>query len=1203
MKKLLVIILLFCSANLVAQNPAFLIKGVAANAPTAPNLPPTANAGIDKAITLPTSSVSLFGTGSDDTGGLTYEWTQVSGPSTVTLTGDVGSGTSATLLAADLIEGTYVLLLTYTDVNSLTGTDTAEIVVNATAVTPPAVNAGANQNITLPTNTVTLSGTATDADGIASTLWILKTGPVTAVIESPTTLTTDIIFAEPGTYTFQLKAIDNLGAIAFDDVLVTVTAAATSDEGNYTIALDTISHVSAAVYTYDSSTLVKTLFSDSIIAAGTHILKWNGTDDIGNPIPFPATKYTIKVLTNNVQADWVGAQIGNNSDSLTGETKYRGYYYCMTGLAFTATDAYYSTGYSEGSPSIGKFNTLTPNTKIPLFTSTTQTGDNNFVATDDTLVYFGAYDSNSGNNTFAWALRTSDDDTAILANTINYKGVYHRTYPTIGYKNLTNSFITGLAVQKTGSLLFIARAGQDEIGVYNKRTAALVGTVTVDSARALAVDENNKLWVTTSTNTVNRYSVNSSTGALTLEITLSGLVSPLAIGAGGSLIAISDGGASQQVKFYNNVTGAATNTLGTAEGYQHQATVNNNKFFFGLRNFVSFQSDGTFWVNDFQNFRVQHYDASRVFVNRIMSLGAVYSITADPNATNRVFVGQSPPNTPQSLLEFDVDYVNNTSTLVKNWAGNIPSIFNLQYDIKFATLSNGRTYGLIPRSPVSEIIELSNTGDTARRTGITKNASRLTPEGNIMTFQRGSLGGVSIMRSYPLTGFLSGNPEWSATPTILFTTPTLTRDDPNSLPRTANSIITASKKAIMFDPSAAWTVVNNHITDAKTGAHLIAIDSGTNRARWKTLRGTHINYAGAIPDAGRFDVGNLVNDYGGGGQSIIDNYVLTSYHGEFWKNGQTNYYTIMNDNGLVISFFGTDRSIVGRGNHAAAMMAGNALTPQMIMGSDGNIYLIHGDESDHAAGHIWILTRLNTIRQQDIVVDNPTAYVPGDPNLMTGLPFDTTMPMSRAGWTRSHAQNTTDKFNSYYVVKTSTLTYNRQFTPDVFVQFVDRTAQTKTITRTLGTNNVTAGWTLSGQLAYPSNMPNGQNINQFLDVLDDAGKVLIRFYPKVDRSVNPFVASIMGNAETLVSGTEAGIKSIMNPYVPFEFKIVPSGITHVVTITYGSYTTTTTIFDGTADWHKPTTLRQSMISTASTQAVYTSTFDADKFIFVNLDAP
>src|SRR6476661_8891420 len=47
----------------------------------------------------------------------------------------------------------------------------------------PTVNAGADQTITLPTNSVTVTGTATDADGsIASYQWSQVSGPSTATI-------------------------------------------------------------------------------------------------------------------------------------------------------------------------------------------------------------------------------------------------------------------------------------------------------------------------------------------------------------------------------------------------------------------------------------------------------------------------------------------------------------------------------------------------------------------------------------------------------------------------------------------------------------------------------------------------------------------------------------------------------------------------------------------------------------------------------------------------------------------------------------------------------------------------------------------------------------------------------------------------------------------------------------------------------------
>ena len=68
----------------------------------------------------------------------------------------------------------------------------------------------------------------------------------------------------------------------------------------------------------------------------------------------PDSVYDIKVLSNNVKYRWKGT-IGNTSELSTGETKHRGYYFCMTGLAFSGSFGYFCTGYSEGSPNVGKF--------------------------------------------------------------------------------------------------------------------------------------------------------------------------------------------------------------------------------------------------------------------------------------------------------------------------------------------------------------------------------------------------------------------------------------------------------------------------------------------------------------------------------------------------------------------------------------------------------------------------------------------------------------------------------------------------------------------------------------------------------------------------------------------------------------------------------------------------------------------------------
>ena len=114
----------------------------------------------------------------------------------------------------------------------------------------------------------------------------------------------------------------------------------------------------------------------------------------------------------------------------------------------------------------------------------------------------------------------------------------------------------------------------------------------------------------------------------------------------------------KKVKFFNNSTGAATTTLGTAGGYYTSPDVTDSKFYFSDVNgfgsaqynklpFIAFQSDSTFWVNDPGNFRVQHFNSSNTYLNRIMSLGSTYSVHTDKNNPTRML---------SELLEFEIDY-------------------------------------------------------------------------------------------------------------------------------------------------------------------------------------------------------------------------------------------------------------------------------------------------------------------------------------------------------------------------------------------------------------------------------------------------------------------------------------------------------------------------------------------------------------------
>ena len=102
------------------------------------------------------------------------------------------------------------------------------LIPNGTATTTnkaPLADAGTSKTITLPTNSVSIAGTGTDTDGtIVSYAWTKISGPTAGAIVSPTTATTTINSLTAGIYKYELKVIDNAGAVGHDTVQVTVNA-------------------------------------------------------------------------------------------------------------------------------------------------------------------------------------------------------------------------------------------------------------------------------------------------------------------------------------------------------------------------------------------------------------------------------------------------------------------------------------------------------------------------------------------------------------------------------------------------------------------------------------------------------------------------------------------------------------------------------------------------------------------------------------------------------------------------------------------------------------------------------------------------------------------------------------------------------------------------------------------------------------------
>ena len=697
---------------------------------------------------------------------------------------------------------------------------------------------------------------------------------------------------------------------------------------------------SAGVFKKDG-TLVKTLWSNVKYAAGTYTKTWDGTDDDGRLLT--NGNYDIRVLTNNVQYTWEGV-IGNTSDQFTGSTVHRSFF-PMASVAATGSTVYYTTSYNEGGTSQYKFSVNQPNTCIKITPQRRGGQSTEQVATDGNYVYWAG--GKEGTASWIFATKVADDAEVAFPNGISYQ-----SYNAIG---ITNGFITGLAVQKTGNYLFMSCKELNAVYVLNKTTGALVQTISFSAPRHLAIDGSDNLWISTGDNTLQKYSVNTNgtlnaTGLVIIGLTKIGAI---AVSVDNNAVLVADAGVSQQLKAFSNNSGSPLWTFGQSGGYSTDPTVTNDKFYFEDAS-LAFQTDGSFWFLDRKNCRLQHYSSGRAFIERVMYMPHSYSCHVDVNDPTRVF---------SDGLEFKVDYSkalapnNGSWSLVKNYNYNIPSGQMMENTM---TLSNGRTYAFISNFAGTirnwKIIELLP--NTVRFTGVEIPAIyQWYPDGSIR-YLYSFRGQPLSWHKKVLTGFDgANNPLWG-TDQVLASTPTITAEDPayygtGGTYRAGEQ--TTSDVMIVFDGA--------HPKDgASTKYHLGGVKLGDNKWLWRTSKVTFPEYKGEFPKDGSYDVGNGVV-YPGSVGIVVDRSVYWGYHGEFWKAGQCNMWNQFYDDGLMVGQFGA-----AVGGDAPAGMAGNSFSASMVKDRNGNVYLYHNDESYHGGIHRWKITGLNTIQEQSIPI-------------------------------------------------------------------------------------------------------------------------------------------------------------------------------------------------------------------------------------------
>jgi hypothetical protein len=733
---------------------------------------------------------------------------------------------------------------------------------------------------------------------------------------------------------------------------------------SFSFKLNQAANTSAGVFNTDG-VLVKTLWSGVHYEAGSHQAIWDGTNDDGNLLP--AARYQVRVLTNNVKYTWEGV-IGNTSEKSAGPTIFRAHDY-MRGIAIAGNTAYYTIGYNEQGSSTLKFNTQKPFGKLTIPVTGIQS---NIVATDGKLVYWVAFEIKTNTN-FIYATNTSNDALVNFTNGTTTGIVRSKLKISTLERTTTTDKISGLAVQKSGRFLISAHVNTNQVHVMDKVTGAAISSATVTSPQSIVAVGNNDVWISCLTNgkpAVLRYELSANGILRSTGTSLPGLLKPLAMAVSpdGRTLLVADGGGSQQLKAFDSQSANLKWTFGQEGGYAVSADVSDDKFYFSnvrkeLGTCLAFETDGSFWVEDSGNSRLQHYSAARVFLNRIMYLPTSYSMAVNRTNASRVF---------SDYLEFKVDYAkplqpgNGSWTLVKNWGALVPDDLDRKYNrLKdIITLSNGRTYAFLgsKKKHNRQLVELTAQGVMRFANVFIPMNYSMDNNGNLYRISNFKLGMPNTWYCRKLSGFdPANNPVWGGE-VVVASTPPATFNDPLNEGNGASLYageITSSNVILAFNPKPS--------PSGSSRPHLGGVKLGGSQWLWQTAVGTQKGYRGDFPANGAFDNGNSVRNAGSMAVTI-DRNIFWGYYGEFWKASETNKWNQVYDDGLFIGQFGIIGSQVN-GMEGGAMMAGNAMSASVVKDNNGNVYLYHNDEATHSGVHRWKVSNLASIAEQAIAVE------------------------------------------------------------------------------------------------------------------------------------------------------------------------------------------------------------------------------------------
>jgi WD40 repeat protein len=816
----------------------------------------------------------------------------------------------------------------------------------------------------------------------------------------------------------------------------------------YTIPGTGTRTISAGAFAADGS-LIRTLTRAEARTAGVaHTEKWDQRDEAGKPIA-PGT-YTIKLVFHNIQYTWEGV-IGNSSAEYR-HMWYPGLHKALNpamSFAMNPEVVHFSAGYNEAGPHFHGFSPDSPQmnaqsthpsdlyrARDPFVAATN-------IATDGTRLYWSSGGGFS-KASFVAAHELATGQQAFFSAgapaCLNYRSSSTDCYPDQDYQSVLDfrpdqdNPVTGLAVQRQGQVLALSYGATNTLRLVDKTSGKFIRDLSVPLVAggvnqiAMSGDPAGDLWVI-SGNTVRRYTNISTTKQPVLSTVLSaGLMKPLAVAVDPrdpTRIWVADGGASQQLKRFNSVTGSLQQTIGVLGGPGNSGVISADRLCFALtatkeQAGLGVDFNGGLWATDTCNNRILGFTASGAAATAIATRPTSYLSTVDSGNPTRVF---------SNFMEYKVDYTkalgdgnNGAWTAVRNWLLQFRSLpassrsfaedpAHPAGDSGFhgfstvRTLSNKRTYAVVsaygsPYPGTQALYELTSTGAMRLSSTLPSPQAVTMPddpataavEGQVYPNSRPELvanGDLVYSHTYngrqtvlrlPLTGFdAQGNPVWGSTPVTVASAPTSSPTAPYFVKdiggTRATFPITNTGKVIFFNASVG----------ANTGYHLGAVNTGSNNWNWMA------SGSGPLDGKGTFQTRSTdpTVNYGGSYAMADISNVVYGYHGEFHtdaltgKIGQANQFMHYRDDGLFLGQFGAPTTRFDFDDMEASPegVAGNSFSPTLVRTGHPvtglTHYLYHNDESIWAGVHRWRLDGLQLVRELKSSFDTPRQGVSG----------------------------------------------------------------------------------------------------------------------------------------------------------------------------------------------------------------------------------